>query len=105
MINQTHSTGNVNAATLGAMPLTMSSLEIAERTGKRHDNVMADIRNMLEELGEGAALSFQGSYRGGNGRDLPCFDLPQRECLILVSGYSIELRARIIDRWQELEAA
>ena len=81
---------------------TMSSIEIAELTGKRHDNVMVDVRNMLFQLGA-ADLTFQGSYRGGNGRDLPCYHLPQRECLILVSGYSIPMRAKIVDRWQELE--
>lgn len=88
----------------------MSSLEIAERTGKRHDNVMADIRSMLRALkvlGEasGGALSFQGTYQTAQGKDAVCFNLPKRECLILVSGYSVELRAAIIDRWQELEQA
>ena len=29
----------------------MTSREIAELTGKRHDHVMADIRKMLDELG------------------------------------------------------
>lgn len=86
--------------------LTMSSREIAELTGKRHDNVMADIRRMLAELhGEGGVLNFQDTHRNPqNGQEYPVFLLPKRETLILVSGYSVQMRARIIDRWQELEA-
>ena len=80
----------------------MTSLEIAELTGKRHDNVMADIKAMLEELG--GVLSFQDTYiHPQNGQKYPCFNLPKRECLILVSGYNIKMRAAIIDRWRELE--
>lgn len=82
--------------------MTMSSREIAELTGKRHDNVMRDIEKMLDAL-ELAHLKFEGSYKDSTGRTLPCFNLPKRETLILVSGYSVELRAKIIDRWQELE--
>lgn len=86
--------------------LTMSSLEVAELTGKRHDNVMTDIRKMLAELhGEGGVLSFQDTHTNPqNGQIYPVFKLPKRESLILVSGYSVQMRARIIDRWQELEA-
>ena len=84
--------------------MTMSSLEIAKLTGKEHYNVLADIRKMLEEL-EATDLSFQGSYKDSTGRSLPCFNLPKRECFILVSGYNLKLRAAIIDRWQELESA
>lgn len=99
-------TNDTTPAPFGAMPLTMSSLEISERTGKEHRNVMRDIRIMLTELyGEGGVLSFEHTHRNPqNGQEYPIFRLPQRECLILVSGYSIELRARIVDRWQELEA-
>jgi phage regulator Rha-like protein len=88
---------------------TMSSLDIAERTGKNHADVMRDIRSMLKALhllNEGeVASSFAGYYVASNGKRNPLFNLPKRECLILVSGYSVELRAVIIDRWQELEQA
>lgn len=84
---------------------TMSSREIAELTGKRHDNVLADIRRMLSEIHEeGGVLKFQDTPTNPqNGQSYQVFNLPKRETLILVSGYSTELRARIIDRWQELE--
>jgi phage regulator Rha-like protein len=82
--------------------LTMTSREIADLTGKRHDNVMADIRKVLADLGLHAP-DFSGAYKTERGNEYECFKLPKRETLILVSGYSTELRARIIDRWQELE--
>ena len=80
----------------------MTSREIAELTGKRHDNVMADIRKMLSELGL-SSPDFSGEYKDSTGRTLTCFNLPKRETLILVSGYSIPMRARIVDRWEALE--
>lgn len=94
------------AAHTGVEP-TMSSIEIAELTGKAHKNVMADIRTMIDGLKTQPinALSFEGIYRDERNREQKCYRLPKRECLILVSGYSIELRAKIIDRWMELEGA
>lgn len=90
----------------GAETHTMSSREIADLCDKRHDNVMRDIREMLVQLhGEGGLLKFEASYLNAQNKPQPCFNLPKRETLILVSGYKLELRARIIDRWQELEAA
>ena len=86
---------------------TMSSLEIAELTGKRHDNVMVDIEKMLSDVGK-AAPDFAGTafYEVNNAkRSRKIYNLPKRETLILVSGYSVAMRARIIDRWQELEEA
>ena len=81
----------------------MSSLEIAELTGKEHRNVMSDIRKMLDELNIDAAM-FSATYKAGRNNTYECFNLPKRETLILVSGYSVSMRASIIDRWQELES-
>ena len=82
--------------------LTMSSLEIAELTGKQHKHVLTGIRNMLNSLNINSAV-FTAQYKDSTGRMYPCYNLPKRETLILVSGYSVAIRARVIDRWQELE--
>lgn len=86
-------------------PATMSSREIAELTGKRHDHVMRDARKMLVELhGEGGLPNFGDTQTNEqNGQPYPIYRLPKRETLILVSGYNLSMRAKIIDRWQELE--
>ena len=86
----------------GAEERTMTSREIAELTGKRHDHVMTDIRKMLSELGLDAP-EFSGTYRTDRGNEYECFNLPKSETMILVSGYSIPMRARIIYRWEALE--
>lgn len=82
--------------------IAITSLEIAERTGKRHDHVMRDIKAMLKGL-ELDAPKFGGYYKASNGKQNPMFILPKREALILASGYDVKLRASIIDRLQELE--
>lgn len=68
--------------------LTMSSREIAELTGKLHHHVIRDIKVMLDDLGE-VTTKFGGYYTAPNGKQNPCFNLPKRETLILVSGYSV----------------
>lgn len=82
--------------------LTMSSREIATLCGKRHDNVMADIRKMLDKL-DIYAPDFSGTFITEQGNQYECFNLPKRECLILISGYNVKIRTKIIDRWQDLE--
>ena len=65
-----------------ATVLTMSSREIAELTGKRHDHVIVDIRKMLDGLGLHSP-DFSGQYIDSTGRSLPCFLLPKRETMVM----------------------
>ena len=89
---------------ISSKAITMSSRDIADLTGKRHDHVMADISKMIEWLGD-TCPDFSGDLPDSYGRPQKVYFLPKRETLILVSGYNIDLRAKIIDRWQELESA
>ena len=82
---------------------TMSSLDIAAVTGKEHGHVMRDIRAVLNEAGIDES-KFGGIYLDAYNREKPCFNLPRRECDLVVSGYSVKYRLAIIDRWRELEA-
>lgn len=77
----------------------MSSREIAELTGKQHKDVLHDTRKMLEALGIQSA-DFSADYKDGRGRVQKELRLRKRETLILVSGYNVQMRAKIIDRWQ-----
>ncbi|EOD54142.1 Rha family transcriptional regulator [Aeromonas molluscorum] len=54
----------MNLTTTTNTSLTMTNIEIAELVGKRHDNVMRDIRAMLLELhGAGGDLRFEETHQ------------------------------------------
>ncbi|WP_395011751.1 phage antirepressor KilAC domain-containing protein [Undibacterium sp.] len=82
--------------------LTMNSREIAELCNKDHKNVIADVRNMLEQLNLRSA-EFSADLPDSYGRKQLAFILPKDLTLTLVSGYNVQMRKRIIDRWLELE--
>ena len=90
---------------------SMSSREIAELTGKRHDNVLRDIENMIVELkGDLETSNLRSAIKSstyrieGQQREYPQYDLDFDSTMCLVAGYSAVLRMRIIKRWRELES-
>jgi Rha family phage regulatory protein len=56
--------------------VAITSLEIAEVTEKRHDHVMRDIRNQINNLGELAeGLFTESTYTDKQGQQRPCYVL------------------------------
>lgn len=80
----------------------MTSLEIAEVTGKRHSNVMRDIRSVLKQ--GVSQINFElTKYEDKQGKMRDMFTLTPKGCLILASGYDALLREKIINRLEKLE--
>ena len=76
---------------------TITSLEVAELTGKQHKNVLRDIRNIISQLEDGAGPNFRLSeYKDSTGRTLPCYLLTKEGCLCLVGGYDANIRMKSI---------
>ena len=89
---------------IATMKDTMSSLQIAELTGKNHAHVMRDIRNM-EPAWEKISQSKFGfaEYTDEQGKKRPCYELTKVECLYIATKYNDEARAKLILRWEQLE--
>lgn len=80
---------------------TMTSREIAELTLSTHDSVLKSIRRYAEQ---GIVSPNETPYvHPQNGQTYSEFHLGFRDAMFIASGYSPNLRARIIDRWMELE--
>jgi phage regulator Rha-like protein len=88
----------------------MTSLEIAELTGKQHKNLMRDIRNMEPAWEKICGLKFELTSRtivqpNGGTREVPCYQLTKTECLYIATKFNDEARAKLVLRWEELEMA
>ncbi len=91
----------MNKIELRISKTTMSSRQIAEVVETTHDSVLKTIRALIER---GVVSGNETPYvHPQNGQVYNEFLLDFRNTMVIVSGYSHELRARIIDRWQQLE--
>ena len=86
----------------------MTSLEIAEVTGKNHKDVLKAIRKMeqawVDVCGRKFALTSRTVVQPNGGtREVPCYLLTKTECLYIATKFNDEARARLVLRWEELE--
>lgn len=83
---------------------TMTSLQIAEITGKLHKNLLRDIRVMEEAWEKINGLKFElVEYTDAKGEKRPYYKLTKTECLYIATKFNDEARAKLIIRWEELE--
>ena len=90
---------------------TMTSLEIAELTGKNHFDIMRAIRKMEPAWEKVCQCKFALTSRtivqpNGGTREVPCYSLTKTECLYIATKFNDEamepLRARILAKKDEL---
>ena len=90
--------------TVGNDQQVMTSLEIAQVTGKNHKDVMRAIRNMAIAWANITGRKFTlSTYKDPTGRTLPCYSLTKTECLYIATKFNDEARAKLVLRWEELE--
>ena len=68
----------------------------------RHDDFLKKVRKVL---GSGGLGNFSGSYLNVQGKEQPCYNLPQREANLMVMSESYKVQAAVYDRMVKLETA
>lgn len=89
----------------------ITSLEVAQMVGKRHNELLKDIRRYVEQLGEGkipqSDFFTESMYITEQNRTMPCFMVTKRGCEFiahkLTGQKGTEFTARYVNRFHEME--
>lgn len=84
--------------------LSMSSRDIAALVGSRHFDVFRSITRLIEKqvIGGYAATPYTQAQNGVQYQE---YNINKRDSYVVVAQLSPEFTAKLVDRWQELEAA
>lgn len=80
----------------------MSSREIADLVGSRHDSVKRTVERLVER--KTVSVPPVVEYRDGLGRPATEYQICKRDSFVIVAQLSPEFTAALVDRWTELEA-
>ena len=82
-------------------PVTMSSREIADLVGSRHDAVRKSAERLAaDQILTSPLAASEYEHRGNVYQE---YRFNKRDSLVLVARLSPEFTAKLVDRWQELE--
>ncbi|WP_448011042.1 Rha family transcriptional regulator [Bacillus licheniformis] len=85
--------------------IKMTSLDLAELTGKEHKHIMRDIREEINKLGKELGESIFGlsSYKTLQNKELPCYTFGRKGAMQLALKYDATTRFKVIERIEQLE--
>lgn len=90
--------------TITGQQQTMTSREIADLVESRHD----DVKRSIDRLAKSGAISeppMADGAKAANGVTEKVYVIGKRDSYVIVAQLSPAFTARLVDRWQELEAA
>src|SRR5690625_465297 len=89
---------------------TLTSLEVAEMVGREHNNVMKDIRRIIEQLGEVKSYQsyfIESTYTNSQNREMPSFLLTKKGCELystrMTGEKGTQFAVAYIERFNEME--
>ena len=99
----------------GIKEITMTTVEIAAMTGKRHDNVLRDAHAIVAKVNalkseecsnnDQSTGAIEATYLDGRKAERPMLVLNKHMVFTLITGYDTGLRYTVVGRWIELEQA
>lgn len=94
----------MNELIVAGTEIKVDSRQIAECAGKRHDNILVDIRKEVEELGEVGLLIFKESYYiNSQNKVQPCYIMNEDGAMQLALKYDAMTRFKVIQKLKELK--
>ena len=89
---------------------TLTSLEVAEMVGRRHDQVIRDIRKIIEQLADHKSVASyftEDTYKDSTGRELPCYRLTKKGCELfstrMTGAKGTQFAVAYIERFNQME--
>ena len=71
----------------------IESREVARMTGKRHDNLLRDIGNLIKRNPEYSNFFIESSYKNNNNQSYKCYLLTKQGCEIIENKYKLQTHA------------
>lgn len=97
---------------IGQAPRTINSREVAEMTGKKHNNLMRDIKGYVKVLEDNSKLSspnffIESTYVNSQNKVQPCYELTRKGCDMVANKMTGEkgilFTAAYVTRFEEME--